>query len=389
LAPDSASYVIPARNLAAGRGYVDDAGRPYSARPPTYSLFLALVLSLTGDSLRAVEAVQALLAAAGAAGLAFFVAHRQGVRAGVFTGILLATDPILIPVPAYVLTEALGTLLVAGIVLSLQQALSERRQSCLGLAGLLGGAAAFNTPIALLLVPWLLLTSRAFGSPRRPRWRAWALALGLVAACVGGWAARNYYARGHAIVVRDNGFGALVWATTEYDFDWLPSSAEPAWGALLRKFDAISTGRTEGEAHWIFLREAWRNLRTHPLLVMKRVVKANFWFWIEAPGSHLPRGLRAVRWATLMFHQLQLLGLVVALWLLWRAGELRRWTLWISSMVYFALFLSLMMPIPRYYVPVLPVMDTVIAAGLALLGTRSNHRRTAGGALPGGVGGAH
>jgi len=371
MAPDSWTYVTPAKNLAFGRGYVDDTGHPLSFRPPTYPLFLAGVFRVAGVSIGAVEVVQSLLAAAGAAALALWVRRRWGRGAGVATGILVALDPILIPVPAFVLTEALGTVLVVAIVVCLEQGLLTRRSGLLVLGGLLGGAAALNTPITLLLVPWLLLTIWAVRPWGRPDWRACLLALGMAASCLGAWTARNYLVQGNAIVVRDNGFGSLVWATTEYDFDWLPSPHEPAWTALRQKFDALYAGHTDQEAHDIFLREAWRNFRSSPLLVLKRVAKANFWFWFEAPGSHLSGDFRPVRYLTLLFHQLQLLALVVALWSLWRAGRLRQWTLWISTIGYFAVFLSLMMPIPRYYVPLLPVMDTLIASGLALLAAGS------------------
>ncbi len=367
-APDTTTYVQPAKNLAAGRGYVDDLGKPYSFRPPTYPLFLAAIFSVTGESLAAVQVVQALLAAAGAAALACWVARRHGVGAGTAAGILLGLDPILIPVPAFVLTEALGTLLVPAILVCLDQGLSTRRGRYFLLAGVLGGAAALNTPITLLLVPWLLLTAWLLRSPRRPDWRTWVLTLGLTAACLGLWTTRNYLVKGEAVVVRDNGFGALVWATTEYEFDWIPNDLDPGgWTELLRKYNALSDGRTDSQAHTAFLHEAWRNFQDRPLVVLKRVVKANFWFWIEAPGSHLKGELRPFRWVTLVFHQFQLLALFVALWSLWRASQVRRWDLWISPMVYFAVFLSLMMPIPRYYVPILPVVDTLIGAGLALL----------------------
>lgn len=367
LAPDTGTYTLPAKNLVAGRGYVDDGGRPYSWRPPTYPLFLAAVFGVAGDSIRSVQVVQALLAAAGAAALALWMAKRRGLQAGAATGILLALDPILIPVPAFVLSEAMGTLLVIGVVICLDRGLVTGRSSLLFLAGVLGGAAALNTPITLLLIPWLLLTAWVVGSSRGPTWRAWALALGLALACVGAWTARNYIVKGDAVVVRENGFGSLVWGTTEYDFDWLPSPYEPGWAGFLKKQNAIAAGHTDSAAHTVFLQAAWRNFRSHPVLVLKRVAKATFWFWVEVPGAYVMGSLRAARWLVLGFHQLQLLAFAVALWSLGRAGRLRHWALWISTIVYFALFLSVMLPIPRYYVPVLPVMDALIAAGFTLL----------------------
>ena len=371
-ASDAGTYLMPARNLVAGRGYVDDEGKPYAFRPPTYPLFLAAVFRIAGESPRAAMVTQALLAAAGAAGLAAWVARRHGLGAGAAAGALVALDPILIPVPAFILTEALGTLLVAGTVMCLDHGLAARHPGWLLAGGILGGAAALNTPITLLLVPWLLCAAWAVRSPRRPDWRAMALALAAVVLLVGAWTTRNALVRGDVVVIRDNGFASLVWATTEFDFDYLPNPYEPGWADLKRKFDTLSV---RPDAHAAFLREAWRNVGADPLLVLKRVVKANFWFWVEAPGHHLSGAHRWIRWPTLLFHWLQLLGLVAALALLRRAGRLREWTLWLAAIAYFALFLSPLMPIPRYYVPLLPVMDTVIAVCLVGLAARRAPRR--------------
>jgi 4-amino-4-deoxy-L-arabinose transferase-like glycosyltransferase len=366
LAPDSRTYLMPARNLLAGWTYSWDDGRPYSFRPPTYPVFLASVMAVVGESLNAIKVFQALLAASGAGAMALWAARRFGRRTGAAVGCLLALDPILIPVPAFILTEALGTLLVPGIVLALDRALRTGRRDFAALAGFLGGAAALNTPITLLLVPWLLLGAWVLRSPRRPDWRGAAFALGFTMACLGAWAGRNALVQGEAVLVRDSGFGSLVWATTEYDFDWLPSPYEPAWAELFRKYSALAAGRTDSEGHWVFLREAWGNVRAHPLLVLKRVIKANFWFWAEVPGYYVAGRLRLVRWVTLLFHVAQLAGLAFAVVTLARVGRLREWALWLLTIVYFTLFLSLMMPIPRYYVPLLPVMDAIIAAGFGL-----------------------
>ena len=375
--PDTGSYLIPAKNLVAGRGYVDDLGAPYTFRPPTYPLFLAAILAMAGESFRTVQIVQALLAAAGAGGLAAWVDRRHGTAAGAAAGILIALDPILVPVPAFVLTEALGMLLVPAVILCVDHGLATGRRRYLLLAGGLAGAAALNTPITLLLPPWLLFTAWLARAPRRPDWRAWVAVLGVPAAVLGAWTGRNYLLQGQVIVVRESGFASLVWATTEYDFPWLPSVDDPAWADILRKHNEILAGRGYGQAHADFFWAAWQNVRSDPLRSLGRVTRANFWFWIEAPGSHIRGALRPVRWLTLVFHQLQLLCFGVALWALWRRGRLREWSSWLSTLVYFALFLTVMMPIPRYYVPVLPVLDTLIAAGLGALVARPRRTPTA------------
>ncbi len=384
-APDTADYVVPAKNLVAGHGYSDNAGKPYSHRPPVYPLFLAAIFSIAGDSLRSVQIIQALLAAAGCAALALWMASRRGCSTGAATGILVSLDPILIPVPAFVLAEALGTIWVAGTVICLDQGLAMRRPGYLLATGVLGGASALTRPNAVLLVPWLLFTAWLLGAPRhRPDGRSWILSVGILAVCVGAWTTRNYLTRGEAIVLQERGFAEWVWRTTEYDFNWIPSGYDdPAHAEVERKFDALAAGHSVSERHMIFLRAAWQNVRNNPVLVLKRVAKANFWVWVESPGSHLKGKLRPLRWATLLFHQLQLLGLVFAVWALWRAGHLQDWSLWASTVVYFALSLSLLYPVPRFYIPLWPVVDALIVAGLSVLCARPSQPLSVGIAPPG------
>jgi 4-amino-4-deoxy-L-arabinose transferase-like glycosyltransferase len=382
VAPDTSTYVAPARNLAVGRGYSDDSGQPYSYRPPTYPLFLATVFRIAGESLAPVQICQAVLAAAGAAGLALWVARRRGPAAGALTGALLSLDPILIPVPAFVLTEALGTLFVASLVICVYEALMTRRPAYGVAAGALGGAAALNTPVTLLLVPWLLGTDWAVGSRRPPHWRSWGLCLGLTAACVGAWTMRNYLVQGNIVLVQDRSFAEWLWRTTEYHFDWIPGANDPAAVQLEQRFQALAAGRTPRERQSLFLRAAWENFRGDPLLVIGRVAKANFWAWMESPGSHLSGRLRPFRWVTLGFHQLQLLGLVIALGWMWHTGRLREWALWVSTILYFFLFVGLLYPIPRYYVPLWPVVDTLVVAGLWMLPWRTDRARVARTAPP-------
>ncbi len=115
-----------------------------------------------------------------------------------------------------------------------------------------------------------------------------------------------------------------------------------------------------------FLLAAWRNFREHPVRVLSNVAKANFWFWMEVPGAvKLIRPYPWLHWSLLAFHVAQLLAFVGGAWALVREGLPEYGRLGLGCVVYFVLSLMLMFPIPRYYVPLLPMLDMIAAAGLA------------------------
>jgi hypothetical protein len=151
--PDSATYLVPAQNLAHGLGFVDAMGRPETIRTPGYPLFLLLTRS-------AVPAVllQHLLAALLA--VAVFLAARRwsGSRAtAIIAALLFAFDPPTIHYANKVLSETLFTVVFFAIFIA---ARSGRGVIATGLAT---GALVLIRPVAIL---WFVVIA-LFIRPRR------------------------------------------------------------------------------------------------------------------------------------------------------------------------------------------------------------------------------
>src|SRR5262249_35755803 len=98
---DEAYYVSNAVALAAGRGLLD------TFRPPGFSLLLAGVVRVAGDSLTVLRLAQVLVAVAGVAVAYDIVRRRFGARAGLVSGIVLALHPTLVQYAHFLWSESL------------------------------------------------------------------------------------------------------------------------------------------------------------------------------------------------------------------------------------------------------------------------------------------
>lgn len=369
LTSDSAGYWEPAKSLAQGRGYLLE-GQPSAKRPPTYPMFLALVILIAGPDPQRARIGQMLVTSLLGAGLAWWLDRRGAPRgAAAAAGMLVSLDPFLVAASALILTEALGAMLLTAFVLALHGAVGQPTWRRWGAVGFLAGALGLNIPNTLALLPFLLLWLALRRRPSPGLLLRWGLAAGLLVGCLGAWTVRNRLVLGTAIPVRSMGFTSLIWATTEYPFHWLPDPDDPEAQRMLERLAEISGGRQAERLHEVegkFLREAWGNFRAHPGRVLARAAKANFWFWVEIPGAvSLLRPHAILRWTLLVFHQFQLLAFAVGVFLLARRAPSEYAFLGVGCVVYFGLSLMLMFPIPRYYVPVLPMLDLIAAIGVA------------------------
>jgi len=161
---------------------------------PGYPWFLSIFM---GDGvpdevfLRRVETAQALLGVATTL-LAFLVALRLAPFGWAFaTGLLVATQPHLIVISEYLLTETLFTpLLLAFVLAFLHAADYPRTKRHAVLPGLLLGLACLVRP-QLQIVPWLVLVAACVAPRLRPRLAQVALGCLVFAAVTLPWQARN------------------------------------------------------------------------------------------------------------------------------------------------------------------------------------------------------
>ena len=140
LSPDSANYVSGARNLAAGRGYVNYSFQPITAFPPGFSTTLALgdrigLNALDGARWLNVFALGLLVI------LTFILAcrHVQRTWLAVVAAAAVGFAPPLLDVFTWAWTEPVFCVVVIGLLLTLESLLTKRGRDpyLIALAGLL------------------------------------------------------------------------------------------------------------------------------------------------------------------------------------------------------------------------------------------------------------
>lgn len=352
---DAADYDLLAMMLLERGEFAVRPGQPLANLQPGYPLFLAGVYALFGHRLWAARGAQALVGAFTAL-LALLLGRRLfGERAGVLAAIGVALSPELVAASSLLLTEVWFAFLLGVAVWTFLVAEERGRPAAFLAAGLAAGLAALTRGTALVLLP-LMAGSILL---RWPRPRAFLLAGLFVAASLlplAPWIARNYIRFGAFIPVRTAG-GHVAWSG-----NYLPWDGE--WRGHEPPLSDLVAGRTEVEADRILYREAWAMIAAEPgahlLLWVRKIPR----FWLGVPGSEL---LLAGRPGVIAF-----LGgswaVVLALGLGGAMGAARRdgrgVRLVLLALAGFTLLHLPLVAIPRFRVPLIPLVMPLAAAGL-------------------------
>lgn len=155
--PDSATYLVPAQNLAHGLGFVNWLHKPETIRTPGYPLFLILTRTAMATVL-----LQHLLAALLAVAVLFAAERWSGSRrVAVIAALLFALDPPTIHYANKVLSETLFAAVFFAIFLGVRATKSMRGAVVTGLAT---GALVLIRPVAIL---WFVVATIFFARRRR------------------------------------------------------------------------------------------------------------------------------------------------------------------------------------------------------------------------------
>ncbi len=256
-ASDALHYHSLAAAVGDGRGMVHrfPFGYPHATafRPPLYPLLLGGVYAVTGPKLGAAQVLNVALGT-GVVVLASLLAWRlAGGRAGLVTGLLAAVYPPLVFNDGLPLSEPLGLLLLAAIVLLL---LHQRAVW----AGLAGGLLLLTRPSAqffvVVLAGWVVW---------RLGWRRASLFVVCMALVVTPWVLRNWARMGTPVLVTSNGFNLNAVYSPE-------SKASGGFvdGYFDPRFADLRAGiGNEAELDAAFRRHALAELRRDPFHVLR------------------------------------------------------------------------------------------------------------------------
>lgn len=392
LFPDSLTYLMPARNLLAGLGFVTRTGAAETIRTPGYPLLLAAF----GARILPVVALQHVLNAAIAAGT-LVGARRVGVsRMGSLSGgLIVALDPPTIHYAHKVLSETLFTAVLLAVFLSLLSLpgptprssnqshvpRDRQRKSLLLAAAFATGALVLIRPVAiaafLIFALWLTIC-------RIPlRW----ITLFVMASLLlpAGWALRNQRYTGVFTVSSIGGTNLLMFraagalaiengsgdfradlareqklllrdAEAEIEDDLhVPDAEELPHAVLSRQFSRIAI-RTIAEHPRAFAQLTLRGLAINVFdsrsaameqvsLVPRRLVRTALQFWTAAVALLAAAGLLHL-WRRHRREETLLLAMTIGYFLLISAGGESE---------------------ARFRVPVIPLLAITAGAGLDML----------------------
>ena len=224
---------------------VDPSDTSLLARPPGYSLLLAVIYRLVGRGLFAAQLVQNALSA-GVPVLVFLLADTVLMRrVAVAAGMLAAVMPHLAYYSALLTPDVVCAVPVLGALVLLAPAARGRR---VGLgraltAGLMLGAAVWLRPNLLLLGPAVACALVLAGRPGRRSWRAAAAVAAGAALAIAPITIRNYVLFRAFVPVSIN-LGVVLW-------EGLGEASGNAWGTRTDDVDvAAQEAQTYGDPRY-------------------------------------------------------------------------------------------------------------------------------------------
>jgi 4-amino-4-deoxy-L-arabinose transferase-like glycosyltransferase len=377
LGGDGRWYLVVARNVAEGRGYVvafDEhgrevagAGEPTAFMPPGYPLALAGAFKVFGPGMTAATHLNIALEAA-TIGLVFLLGRSlANARAGLLAAALYALLPEPLFSSEFAISEFLFTTL---LMAALAVLLGARRPPGLWPAvafGLLAGLAVLTRGQGIVLLPaaflfWLLRDGR------RPAARSLGLAIIGLLLVVGPWAVRNAIVLdGFAPVSTNAGINLRIGHSPDADgrYFWPePIDATDGWNTL---YHANQPGQ-EVRRSRIYTERAIDYALSHPREELALAARKLFWLFRVDPENELVDGLstlgatpiepallRSAVAPLVAATHYPLLALAVLALVLWLRSRRPEALLLASVVVLWALFHVAFFAQPRYHLPLLPL----------------------------------
>jgi len=361
---DSVVYYAPARAIADGTGFRFHHHGEWSdlyVAEPGYSFFLAFWLWMGVDIGKTLLLIQAALGAILAPAIYFYV-HRRQARAAPAAALFYALDPLAMGPCYFVLREIFVMALVVATICAID--LAGRFGAAV--KAVLLGLGPLSFPVLGFWSIWYWLIDRWQPVDRR-RVGLTVVAVSLVVSS--SWMVRNMYLSDGNFVFRRHLTSCLLYYTAQYDFPWLPDTSEPGFQKIVRaaedRYGRYAVAEQK-ELEKRVLRDTYDLFKADPLRVMWRFIKCNFWFWVEVPGAMgLTKSKPHLHTVLMTFHLVQVILFFAGVWLVVRSGVASAYRFVWSTPLYLAIFIFPFMPIPRYYVALVPLFD--IMAGVAIV----------------------
>ena len=314
--PEFWEYEVIARNLLAGRGFLYPFMNVehWAYVEPLYPFLVAAVYLLTGHSVIGLGVVQCLVSALLAPVTFEFGRLAFGYGAGLAGAALVVIDPALVGYATKLHPVTLDALLIALVALALLKLIHRPGRRTSVLFGVATGGCVLTRPTILAFVLAALLWLGCRRDLRVATARA-LIGLGIAAALIAPWVARNYAVLGTFVLTRSHvGFGFWLGnhpraAGGEGD----PSDPEGNRSIFdsapedLRQRAMSQTNEIDQDR--IFQKEAIRYVGADPLGFVGRTITKLYYFWWFPPYF----GKLYAHWHVAVYRGFYVLALAAAL----------------------------------------------------------------------------
>lgn len=304
LAPDSLSWLAPARDLAGGLGFTS------TLRHPGYITFLASVFAVAGsDNLTAVRLVQSLLGSVQVL-LLFFLALNIFKKEAVacLSALFLAFYPYAVFQTSEILSESFNSFLLVLFFFFLYSVLEQRRKVVFSaLAGAVFSATILTKSTVIVIAPFLF----AFFYFNRLRYRVFAVFLAAAAAVILPWTLHNYKTYGKFVLV--NLSGSAIFQHNNPQTLEIERQTRELKEVKWETPECLEIGKLPPlEADKVYRQRAWQFMRANPGTVLTYMKMRFKHFWSLYPITHSRIQRLAALLTSGVYIPLALLGLFLS-----------------------------------------------------------------------------
>ena len=367
---DSRTYHTLAIHLLEGKGFSSDGVNPSIYEAPLYPFFVASIYAVFGVHPLIVELVQCLLGVL-IAYLTYLIARILfSIEVALLSFIVVLFLPELLIMTTYLYTELLFICFLLASTFYILKSLDTPKWQLLVIAGLLMGLAALTRGIALM-VPVLFFIAALCKMNFFKAIRATVIFGLAMTAVLVPWTIRNYSLY-HRLIPIAVTYGDSLWIGT-----YLPFDGKYNYKETMELIEELTEGMDPIARNQAMIDEAKKNIAADPLQVGWLTVRKAFryWWWVyEAPPTGQPR--TSTSFASLILKTVYYPLLFFGIWGL--LACLSRWRdliYFYGLLLYFTASHAMLLVVPRYRFPLLPILALFAVIGIRDLFTRWAARR--------------
>lgn len=368
---DAGTYHSIAVNLLEGRGYSEDGQNPSIFVAPLYPLFIFVVYKFFGVHPMLIELIQCFLGV-GMALLTLLIARRffsQTVSLIAF--VVVSFFPDLFVISTYMYTESLFVFLFLALIYTALLVAEKATLKRIVIAGIVGGLATLTRGVTMLF-PFVFFIALLFRFNLLKTTRTVVLYSLFFVLPIIPWTIRNVTTF-HTFVPIAVGTGDVLWTG-----NYLPFDGKYNYDKTMALMDSMTVGMNQVDRDAKLVAEAKKNMAAEPAKTLWLMVRKffRFWTWVyeSAPSGQKRTASSPVKLVLEIAYYpvliLFLAGLIITR---------KRWKEFVLIdllLLYYASLHAVMLVVPRYRIPVIPLMVIFAAAAVGWLIDRYNVRRT-------------